>query len=92
MTKEEIEKYKADVLGWAVAPDNRKISREFTFPDFKETMAFVNRVADIAETEGHHPDMQVSYGKVSIELWTHAVNGLSENDFILAAKINALGK
>jgi 4a-hydroxytetrahydrobiopterin dehydratase len=53
-------------------------------------MAFVNKVADVAEEEGHHPDMRVSFGKAVIELSTHAVGGLSENDFILAAKINAL--
>ena len=53
-------------------------------------MAFVNKVADLAEEEGHHPDMHVHYGKLEIELWTHAIDGLSENDFILAAKIDNL--
>jgi 4a-hydroxytetrahydrobiopterin dehydratase len=90
MTEEEVEKYKADVLGWTVAAGAKKIYREFTFSDFKATMAFVNRVAEIAENEGHHPDMQVRYGNVVVELWTHAVGGLSENDFIVAAKINRL--
>ncbi len=90
LSPEEVNRYKAGVLGWTVSPDSKKLSREFTFPDFKETMAFVNKVADIAEAEGHHPDLHVSYGKVTIELWTHAANGLSENDFILAAKINQL--
>ena len=75
--------------GWAVH-DGKKIVKTFSFPDFKQTMVFVNKVADLAEAEGHHPDMIVSYGKTAIELSTHAVKGLSENDFILAAKIDAL--
>ncbi len=74
---------------WEVR-DNRKISFEFRFPDFKQTMGFVMKVALLAEAEGHHPDLSVSWGKVTIELWTHAIDGLSENDFILAAKIEHL--
>jgi 4a-hydroxytetrahydrobiopterin dehydratase len=68
----------------------RRITRTFTFADFKETVLFVRAVAKIAEREGHHPDMHVSYGKVRVELWTHAVGGLSKNDFILAAKIDRI--
>lgn len=68
----------------------KMIVKTFSFPDFKQTMTFVNKVADLAEKEGHHPDMHVSWGKTVIELSTHAVKGLSENDFILAAKIDAL--
>ncbi len=67
-----------------------RLRRRFNFPDFKATMVFVNKVADLAEGEGHHPDMHVSYGKVLIELWTHAIHGLSDNDFIIASKIDAL--
>ena len=67
-----------------------KLKKEYKLPDFRTALAFANRVGDIAESEGHHPDMTVSYGKVVIELFTHAVSGLSENDFILAAKIDAL--
>lgn len=74
--------------GWEL--HEGKLRRRFTFPDFKETMVFVNKVADIAEKEGHHPDLRVSYGKVLIELWTHTIKGLSENDFILAAKIDEI--
>jgi 4a-hydroxytetrahydrobiopterin dehydratase len=75
--------------GWEVH-DGKMIVKTFSFSDFKHTMAFVNKVADLAEEEGHHPDMIVSYGKTIIELSTHAVKGLSENDFILAAKIDQL--
>lgn len=67
------------------------ISREFTFKDFVEAMKFVNRVAEIAESEGHHPNIHIFYNRIRLDLFTHAINGLSENDFIVAAKINALG-
>ncbi len=67
-----------------------KLSRSFKFKDFVEAMAFVNNVAVLAEAEGHHPDLHVSYNKVLVELYTHAVGGLSENDFIVAAKIDKL--
>ncbi len=66
-----------------------KILREFFFVNFKQTMDFVNKVAEIAESEGHHPVMHVYYGKLMVELWTHAIDGLSENDFIMASKIDA---
>lgn len=67
-----------------------KIRRQFTLKNFKEAIEFVNKIADIAEKEGHHPDIYIFYKKVQIELFTHAVGGLSENDFIMAAKINQL--
>lgn len=67
-----------------------RLVKEFKFKNFVRTMGFVNQVALQAQAENHHPDMVVSYSKVRIELWTHAVNGLTENDFILAAKINLL--
>jgi 4a-hydroxytetrahydrobiopterin dehydratase len=90
MSPEEIKKYSKEVPAWVVFSDHKKISREFKFKDFKEAMKFVNKVAEIAESEGHHPDIHIFYNRVNIELWTHAVNGLSENDFILAAKIDAI--
>ena len=64
-----------------------KIKKQFKFKDFKEAMAFVNKIAEIAEKEGHHPDITINYNRVTIELSTHSIGGLSENDFILAAKI-----
>lgn len=60
------------------------------FVNFRHTMNMVNKIAAIAESEGHHPDLHISYAKLTIEIWTHAVNGLSENDFILAAKIDKI--
>ena len=87
-TPEEIQEYIPKLKsGWEVL-DNKKIKKEFIFKDFKQAMAFINRVADIAEAEGHHPDIRIFYNRVMIDLWTHAVMGLSENDFILAAKID----
>ena len=67
-----------------------KIRRQFKFKNFKEAMNFVNKVAKVAEEEGHHPDIYIFYNKVQLDLFTHAVGGLSENDFILASKTNAL--
>jgi 4a-hydroxytetrahydrobiopterin dehydratase len=74
---------------WDVS-DNKKISYTFAFKNFKEAIAFVQKVADVAEDEGHHPDISIFYNKVRIELWTHAIGGLSENDFILARKIEEI--
>ncbi len=74
---------------WQVR-DEKKITREYTFPSFREAIDFVNKVADLAESEGHHPNLNILYKKVVAELWTFAINGLSENDFILAAKMDAL--
>lgn len=67
-----------------------KISKEFNFKDFKEAMEFVNKVANIANEEGHHPDIYIFYSLVRLTLYTHAAGGLTENDFIIAAKVNAL--
>jgi 4a-hydroxytetrahydrobiopterin dehydratase len=69
---------------------NKKLFREFSFVNYRHTIDFVNKVAEIAEGEGHHPDLHVHYGKVEVELYTHAIEGLSENDFILAAKIDKI--
>jgi 4a-hydroxytetrahydrobiopterin dehydratase len=78
-----------EVPDWKII-EIKKLSREFKFKDFKEAMAFVNRVADIAEAEGHHPDIYVFYNLVRLELSTHAIGGLSENDFIVASRIDLL--
>jgi 4a-hydroxytetrahydrobiopterin dehydratase len=79
-----------EISGWHIGHDNKRIERTFTFGDFKKAMVFVNRVAEIAESEGHHPDISIHYNEVTIELWTHSIGGLHENDFIVAAKINTL--
>ena len=94
MADDEIQKYLDEVGGnWEHVPGLvHKIKNEYKFKDFKEAMLFVNKVADLAEDEGHHPDIHVSWNKVRLELFTHAIHGLSENDFILAAKIEGLNQ
>ncbi len=90
LTHSQIAKYKNQVSEqWEVLKDY-SIKRKFKFEDFKEAMVFVNKVADIANHEDHHPDIYIFYNIVDIELYTHAVKGLSENDFIVAAKIDKL--
>ncbi len=86
----EIEKFNSQLVNPWQVQDGLKISKEFLFKDFIQTMKFVNKIAILAEEEGHHPVMHVYYSKVMIELWTHAILGLSENDFILASKIDNL--
>ncbi|MCC7257707.1 MAG: 4a-hydroxytetrahydrobiopterin dehydratase [Gammaproteobacteria bacterium] len=76
---------------WQLAADSRSIARSFVFPDFARTIGFVNAVAWIAESEGHHPDLEVGYGRCRVAWSTHAVGGLTENDFICAAKVDRLG-
>ena len=75
-----------EVPSWTLKESH--LYKKFKFMDFVEAMKFINSIAEIAESEGHHPDFCVHYNKVEVELWTHAINGLSENDFILAAKID----
>ncbi len=90
MKPEEIEEYKKKISPeWKVI-DNIKLQREFHFKDFRQAMKFVNKVADVANIENHHPDIYIFYSLVKIELWTHAISGLFKNDFILAAKIEKL--
>jgi 4a-hydroxytetrahydrobiopterin dehydratase len=74
---------------WKVV-DGHHITRAFKFPDFLKALAFVNKVGAIAEKQGHHPDILLSWGKAEVTTWTHSINGLSESDFILAAKIDKL--
>lgn len=70
--------------------DGHRIARTFSFPDFRKALGFVNQVGELAEQQGHHPDILLAWGKVEITLWTHKVNGLTESDFIMAAKIDCL--
>ncbi|MBP9831905.1 MAG: 4a-hydroxytetrahydrobiopterin dehydratase [Candidatus Pacebacteria bacterium] len=87
----EILTFKPQVPAWAVSSDTKSISRKFVFKDFKEALAFVDTVGALAEAEGHHPDINLfGFKNVLITLSTHAIGGLSENDFIVAAKIDLL--
>jgi len=78
------------VDGWKLSGDTTSIAKSFTFKDFKSAMAFADSIGAVAEEEGHHPDLSISWGKVGVSLTTHAIKGLSENDFILAAKIDRI--
>lgn len=79
----------AQLPEWQVV-EHRKIRRDFQFPDFAEGLALVQRIGVEAEAQGHHPDLYLAWGKVTVEIWTHKVNGLTESDFILAARIERL--
>jgi 4a-hydroxytetrahydrobiopterin dehydratase len=93
LTDEEIATFMPQVSGWKVADVDgvKRLTKEFTFPDFAEAMAFAVEVGMLADMEQHHPDLHVAWGKVGVEIWTHKIRGLHQNDFILAAKIDALG-
>jgi 4a-hydroxytetrahydrobiopterin dehydratase len=73
--------------GWKVLGE-QKLEREFKFPDFRKALEFVNRIGEIAEKQNHHPDIYFTWGQARIQIWTHKINGLTESDFILAAKID----
>ena len=86
---DELKALSAQVPGWSVV-DEHHLRREFKFPDFASALVFVDRVGALAEKQGHHPDINLAWGQVEITLWTHKINGLTESDFILAAKITRL--
>ena len=91
LDSEEVEELLTEVRGWELLEGSPpKIQKKFKFGDFEEAMKFVNDLAKLAETEGHHPDIEISYNMVTIQLYTHAIDGLHENDFILASKIDDL--
>jgi 4a-hydroxytetrahydrobiopterin dehydratase len=82
----------AELSGWRVedADDHAQLVKRFRFPDFVSAVGFVNQITPLAEAEQHHPDLLVSWGQVRVQLWTHTAGGLTENDFVLAAKIDKL--
>ena len=88
---DDLKQHLQAVPGWKLTADGKRIRREWGVQDFAAGLDFFNRVGEIAEAEDHHPDLHLTnYRNVAIELWTHAIGGLSENDFILAAKIDKL--
>ena len=89
LTASEIATLRAGVPDWQV-DDDRRLTRTFRFKEFAGPMAFASRIAEVAEEEDHHPDLHVHWGRLEVEITTHAIRGLSENDFILAAKIDRL--
>jgi 4a-hydroxytetrahydrobiopterin dehydratase len=83
----ELDQLATQVPDWKVV-DGHHITRLFKFPDFRKALAFVNKAGEVAEEQGHHPDILLSWGKAEVTTWTHSINGLTESDFILAAKID----
>lgn len=84
---EELQKLAAQVPDWKVVAEHH-LTKTFIFPDFKTALAFVNRAGAVAEAEGHHPDLLLTWGRVDVKTYTHKIDGLTESDFILAAKID----
>lgn len=89
LTGAELDALHRSTPDWTVINEHH-LQREFRFPDFKQALDFVNRVGAVAEEQGHHPDILLAWGKAEVTLWTHSINGLSESDFIMAAKIDRL--
>jgi len=90
LSREKIEEYLEEVEGWSVAEDDKSIFKEFTLVDFTDALKFVNKVAAVVEEAGHHPDIYIWYNKVKLTFYTHTIKGLSENDFIVAARIDGM--
>jgi len=90
MEREEAERMLGEIEGWSLSDDGKKINRRFEFRGFYRTMSFINAMAWMVNNEGHHPDFSAGYNYCDVDFTTHAIDGLSENDFICAAKLNAL--
>lgn len=86
---DEVSKLLAKIDGWE-APRNHHLTKSFKFSDFRTALAFVDRVGSMAEQQGHHPDLHLAWGKVVVEIWTHKIDGLTESDFVFAAKCDHL--
>lgn len=89
MSGDEIKEMLRDVKGWNVSGEHH-LFKTYAFENFQEALEFVNRVGQLAEEQGHHPDICFGWGRAEISIWTHKIDGLTESDFILAAKIDAL--
>ncbi|MFN7973793.1 MAG: 4a-hydroxytetrahydrobiopterin dehydratase [Acidobacteriota bacterium] len=85
----ELDALARQVEGWTVVEEHH-LTRTYPFPDFAQALAYVNKVGQMAEEQGHHPDVYLAWGKVRVEIWTHKIDGLTESDFVFAAKCDAL--
>ncbi len=90
LTPEQAGNLLPQVPGWSLSEDSDRLNRKFEFDDFVTALEFVNKVGELAEQEGHHPDISLGWGYTDIIIFTHKIQGLHENDFILAAKVNEL--
>jgi 4a-hydroxytetrahydrobiopterin dehydratase len=89
MKRQQIDELLQQLDGWSTVGD-RHLTKEYTFPDFVSALDFTNRIGALAEEQGHHPDIYLTWGKVRVDIWTHKIDGLTESDFVLAAKIDRL--
>jgi 4a-hydroxytetrahydrobiopterin dehydratase len=85
----EIQDFSAQLEGWQVVNEHH-LQKTYRFKDFRESLQFVNRIGELAEAQGHHPDISFGWGKADVTIWTHKIDGLTESDFVLAAKIDKL--
>ncbi len=90
LTREEAEQLLLQIPNWTLLEEATRLQRQFTFQDFAEAWAFVNKLGELAEREGHHPDIHFGWGYATVVFYTHKINGLHENDFVMAAKTDAL--
>lgn len=90
LDRTQIQRYLVQVPGWSVAENPDRLVRTFKFGDFRSAQDFAVRVGDLCEVEGHHADIHYGWGYCTVEFWTHKINGLHENDFIMAAKVDGL--
>ena len=89
LTAEQVRPFLSQLDGWAVVDDHH-LSKSYTFPDFATALAFVNRIGSEAEEQRHHPDVRLAWGKVRLDIWTHKIDGLTESDFVFAARCDRL--
>ncbi len=90
LSREEASRRISSLTGWHISEGGKELEKSYEFPDFKSALAFVNRVGELAEAENHHPDIELKWGKVDIELSTHSAGGITDKDISLASKIDAL--
>lgn len=92
VTPGELETFKAQIPDWEVINEDGtlRLKKPYTFPDFRQALTFTNQIGELAEQEGHHPALLTEWGKVTVLWWTHAINGLHKNDFIMAAKTDKI--
>jgi len=86
---DQLKSYRPQVPAWQIVNEHH-LERTFKFPDFRAALAFTNQVGNLAEEQGHHPDILLAWGKVAVSIWTHKIDGLTESDFIFAAKVDRL--
>lgn len=89
LERDQVERLLEEIDGWRIEREFH-LTKEHEFPDFVSALAFVNRIGEVAEQQAHHPDIHLAWGRVGVEIWTHKINGLTESDFILAARIDEL--